>query len=405
MINVSRFPSLDMNSTEQYNTQMKQYQCKYKWFVQQHESLIPYDTISSKQIELAFNNKQQFVVLNKSGHFKAPKYKNLYHIQFDYRFVPAKAIQIKHIGWKQSIKSNIMYQQRTQSITYTSFTESESDSDIEALYETCTDTTNIVPSMSSTATGNHLDNVISNIYKKHAWFNDETLIKKYESVDSSIILALCLTDLNHNIFVQQYEYYTGKYKDSCHWLIPNVLLVGADPSGFVQYLVNDGFNVFLSLHEWENDYKDEIETCCKDMNDIELSTFPINDFGIVSDRNTVMFIDELVHKMVTMNSKRDNVMDDDEQKSTAQQHKVYMHCLGGHGRTGLIGCLLLQAIYGMDSDTAIKFINEIHLVRHPYCESDRMPESTKQRKQIRQLHWDMLQIHDKYMQDKEIDCV
>ncbi len=80
-------------------------------------------------------------------------------------------------------------------------------------------------------------------------------------------------------------------------------------------------------------------------------------------------------------------------------HKI--HCFGGHGRSGLMSCLLLQAIYGMESLTAIKFLNHIHSVRHQN-ESDvneghyKMPEDEKQFNQIHDLHESMMPLYDKY---------
>eukprot|EP00483_Globobulimina_turgida_P009417 UN09436 len=124
------------------------------------------------------------------------------------------------------------------------------------------------------------------------------------------------------------------------------------------------------------------------MGNIELIAFTINDFGTVDDKKTVKFIEELVQKIFTVN----------------KENKIYMHCFGGHGRTGLISSLLLQAVYGMNSFIALKFLSEIHRVRHPYCGADRMPESRKQLKQIKRLQRKMIQIHNKIQSKSEIKC-
>ena len=79
---------------------------------------------------------------------------------------------------------------------------------------------------------------------------------------------------------------------------------------------------------------------------------------------------------------------------------LQMDKLQSYGRSGLISALLLQAIYGMEVSTSIKFLNEIHKMRHPH-ESDidngqyRMPESDEQMNQIERLHETMLEIYAK----------
>ena len=44
------------------------------------------------------------------------------------------------------------------------------------------------------------------------------------------IPSLLLTDLNKNKFIKQYEYSYNKYlfKKVCHWLIPEIIIIGRD---------------------------------------------------------------------------------------------------------------------------------------------------------------------------------
>eukprot|EP01083_Nonionella_stella_P124907 377447_1 len=118
--------------------------------------------------------------------------------------------------------------------------------------------------------------------------------------------------------------------------------------------------------------------------DDKLISLPIPDFEVLDNTKTIEYIDELIKIVFQTTTK-----------------KVYIHCYGGHGRSGVIGSLLLQAIYGMDSMTAIKFLNHIHWVRHANevdvnNEKYRLPESNDQRQQIHDLHESMMLLYHKY---------
>lgn len=66
--------------------------------------------------------------------------------------------------------------------------------------------------------------------------------------------------------------------------------------------------------------------------------FPIDDFDIADEQNTVVFVNELANRV-------------------RQGHKMYIHCQGGHGRTGLIAIQLFIALYGVEAKEAHKLIN------------------------------------------------
>ena len=259
------------------------------------------------------------------------------------------------------------------------------------------------------------------------WINNEE-IQKYKSVNTNIIPSLKLTDLNDKEFRAKYKY--SSFRDSCHWLIPNLILVGCDPynKDLLKSLLNKTqITKFVSLHEYGHKwYEKYLNKYSNNINNIQLISFPICDFETQDDKKTVKFIHKLTKLILTMNNnnnnnknkinnekeeKKDNDDNDDNNKNVKQQqqqqHIIYMHCFGGHGRTGLISCLLLQAIYGMNALISIKFINEIHKMRHPY-ESDidnddyGMPESNEQINQIYRLNKYMIQIYSKNIIAKHI---
>ena len=161
----------------------------------------------------------------------------------------------------------------------------------------------------------------------------------------------------------------------------------------------DGFTRFISLYEWQPTwYQDRIKNILKKNKGkkaVEIISFPIDDFGTANDQKTIEFVGNVAHAIIQFGRKNKRNEEEKEEKHEKDEHKRYMHCLGGHGRTGLISSMLLQIIYGMDDEIAVKFLNEIHRMRHPYCGPNRMPESKTQREQIKRLHNRMSQIRDK----------
>ena len=248
---------------------------------------------------------------------------------------------------------------------------------------------------------------------KHGWYNKKDLRKEYPSIDQNIIPSITLTDFNDDKFLKQYQNKNKELDYSTHWLIPNIILVGEHPTYFVKTLLNDGFTKFISLYEWKHDYKKDIVKYAKNLDDIELIEYTIPDFEVRNDKETVRFIDRLIQNILTMNkfeknekpkdeSSDEHKGNDDNMEKQTKHNMIYLHCLGGHGRTGLISGLLLQAIYGMDGLTAVKFINYIHNVRHPNesrIENGfyRMPESKEQLNQVIRLNVEMIKIYNKYL--------
>ena len=92
----------------------------------------------------------------------------------------------------------------------------------------------------------------------------------------------------------------------------------------------------------------------------------IDDFSIQSDDHTNQFVQELTN-MVQMGE------------------ILYIHCLGGHGRTGTISIPLLIALYGIPEQEASEKVNFYHQARqkgHGWCS---MPEDESQIEQIQKM--------------------
>jgi protein-tyrosine phosphatase len=77
---------------------------------------------------------------------------------------------------------------------------------------------------------------------------------------------------------------------------------------------------------------------------IDYLTFPIEDRGIANDQKLITFIDLLVDLLQT-------------------GKKRYIHCYGGHGRTGIIVSLLMSRYFKIDIEVALAMIRKSHRQR------------------------------------------
>jgi protein tyrosine phosphatase len=90
--------------------------------------------------------------------------------------------------------------------------------------------------------------------------------------------------------------------------------------------------------------------------------------------------------------------------------KMYIHCWGGHGRTGVLICIMLHLMYGLDADDALKYCHAFHRKREciPYCASPitgihdlvTSPQTEIQFKQVRRII-DKLFVNKKLITQKQ----
>lgn len=62
----------------------------------------------------------------------------------------------------------------------------------------------------------------------------------------------------------------------------------------------------------------------------------------------------------------------------------YLHCWGGHGRTGTMVCLILNEIYGLNANEAMRYCQRSHNTRNHHG-SYRSPDTLSQREQVVRL--------------------
>jgi protein-tyrosine phosphatase len=67
--------------------------------------------------------------------------------------------------------------------------------------------------------------------------------------------------------------------------------------------------------------------------------FPIRDCGVTDDGRVL----ELARNLV---------------QCISQGEVIYLHCWGGHGRTGTLVCIMLHLMYGVSVGTALMLFND-----------------------------------------------
>ena len=81
-----------------------------------------------------------------------------------------------------------------------------------------------------------------------------------------------------------------------------------------------------------------------DEEDLTFVHFPIRDCGVTDDDRVLELARELV-------------------KDIAEGRVIYLHCWGGHGRTGTLVCIMLHLMYGLDPTEAMARCQLVHDLR------------------------------------------
>lgn len=167
------------------------------------------------------------------------------------------------------------------------------------------------------------------------------------------------------------EVFRGPYAYS-NWVIPGSLLVGAYPrSKNLPFILPTGVTKFICLMEDKElqrhgDYFNyNVIKSVKDPKNYSYIHFPIQDHGIVDDNTIIKFVGDLISWI-------------------NKGEKIYMHCLGGHGRTGTIVSLLLSKLYSLDGYLAMEYCQAMHDTREEN-RGIKSPESSEQRNQVYRL--------------------
>ena len=166
-----------------------------------------------------------------------------------------------------------------------------------------------------------------------------------------------------------------------NWLVPGHLLIGAKPGGYydapddeVRSYLEAGVTTFVCLigeYRTTAAYMAAYPEIAKSISQsspsgaasLDFIHFPIRDFETTEGKELEKLVLELKRRLL-------------------QGEVLYIHCLGGHGRTGMVVIPLMMALFNVDYSQAESFVNEstrLHRVadrgwRHNMPETDQQAE-------------------------------
>lgn len=164
--------------------------------------------------------------------------------------------------------------------------------------------------------------------------------------------------------------------DTSNWVIKHRVMAGAYPGStdhthprFVESLIKQcNITTFVCLQR-PNELRrfNPYDAVAKAVNEqTQFVSFPIPDGNIVSDSDVSSFVAG------------------DLSSRIERGEVLYIHCWGGHGRTGTVVALLLCYLYGLTADEALKLTQLYHTCRrHKGYNSS--PETLPQIDQVRRL--------------------
>ncbi len=137
--------------------------------------------------------------------------------------------------------------------------------------------------------------------------------------------------------------------DESNWLIPEKLIVGGCPvtSEEMEDIAEEGVDLLVCLLD-RDDFsshisKKEYKRLARSAG-INIIFNPIADGDITSDRRAFSIARMLVQIL-------------------ENNHIVYLHCWGGHGRAGTIGAMVLGLWYKVPFEEVIAFLQKSHKTR------------------------------------------
>eukprot|EP01124_Arcella_intermedia_P018556 TRINITY_DN2555_c0_g1_i2.p1 TRINITY_DN2555_c0_g1~~TRINITY_DN2555_c0_g1_i2.p1 ORF type:complete len:241 (-),score=59.51 TRINITY_DN2555_c0_g1_i2:17-739(-) len=147
--------------------------------------------------------------------------------------------------------------------------------------------------------------------------------------------------------------------DFSNWVLPGRLLMGAYPKRKADLLtlLQAGVTTFINLIHGQ-----ELERMEKYGSYFELAKKELTD----NKTSYTTKLNQLKYVHIPIYDKQvapDNVVSDlvtDIQKRLKSGEVVYIHCKGGHGRTGTVVAVFLGKTFGLDAWTALDLSQKIH---------------------------------------------
>ncbi|MEW5309729.1 MAG: hypothetical protein WDW38_001591 [Sanguina aurantia] len=183
-----------------------------------------------------------------------------------------------------------------------------------------------------------------------------------------------------------------------NWVIPGRVIAGAYPASLddaeteriLSTMLELGMNTFVCLqaevnintpeHAWRAGHG--LRPYIKDAQKILSKAHETG-----SPRITQQKIDFLHLPIIDGNVTTDSALNrlaEDVMERVVRGEKLYIHCWGGHGRTGTLVAVMLGRLYGLPYTTALRYTQAFHDAR-VYPQGVRSPQTPVQRAQVRPL--------------------
>lgn len=131
--------------------------------------------------------------------------------------------------------------------------------------------------------------------------------------------------------------------NSTNWLVPGYLIIGSHPDDDEAFaLVNAGVTTFVSLigeYSTEQYLKRKYpQALAAENRPASYIHFPITDFHAPNVQKLMALVLELKRRII-------------------ERECIFVHCRGGHGRTGTVVIALISTLFGVTVDHASEFVN------------------------------------------------
>jgi len=254
---------------------------------------------------------------------------------------------------------------------------------------------------------------------------------------SNVSDASDVSDVSDAICRERQDYYkvlesisNMKYEDYCgptpesNWVIPGVLMAGAFPA-----TVDDGetfklltsilklgvtkfvclqleYNPVVPEYIWRNNSK----VLRPYFNDVQQIVENKEKYEALRDIPNIVTADRLSFEHCPI--KDCSVTDDSIVLELAKKlvhairngDVIYLHCWGGHGRTGTVVCIMLHLMYGMNDIEAMTYCQTVHDLRE-YNVNVGSPQTQVQRNQVTRIIHHLIAENDSASSSSQCDTV
>jgi protein-tyrosine phosphatase len=153
----------------------------------------------------------------------------------------------------------------------------------------------------------------------------------------------------------------------CNWIVANNILVGAEPiRDTLNGLLKVPIRYFIDLTDNDTSYEAKLPQ------NVTIHRFPIRK-GFAPNKSRFRKIVDLI-----LNLLNDN------------KGVIYIHCRGGHGRTGVVAAAIIGIIFKCKASEDIRYVE---LCRETRIDKSRnfipTPETNKQAEAVLRISWSM----------------